>query len=360
MTAFVSRPPVSQPRGARVKRRRAARGSAPNASCACGREGRALASSALRSLPQIPLSLALFVASACSPACTAPEAKAPDQSSAAQQPGGAQSERDKARASLPKGEEIREARGVALDGLEDSQRESFYQLINSEPSACDQPQSIAQSLRDDASCRDSLIAAQFVADMLEAGATPTDIRGALEQVVHALQVREIPTKGRPVWGNPNAPVTVVVFADFTCPHCRVEAPKLRAAIEQFRGRAKLYYKHFPLSGPGHERSRPAAIAAEAALEQGKFWEMHDLIFANQEKLEDADLQSYAERIGLDMAKYKASVDAKRGEALVEADRVDGEKLELHGTPAVFINGREMHQLLFGGTVTGWIDDALKR
>jgi protein-disulfide isomerase len=320
----------------------------------------------LRSFPQIPLSLALVIASACSPACTAPEAKAPDEGSASQPgsgPGSAgsgNSERDKARADLPKGEEIREARGVSLDELGDSQRASFFQLINSEPSACDKPQSIAQSLRDDAACRDSLVAAQFIADMLRAGITPTDIRGALEEVVAALHVREIPVKGRPLYGNANAPVTVVVFADFTCPHCRAEAPKLRAAIDQFRGRAKLYYKHFPLSGPGHDRSRPAALAAEAALEQGKFWEMHDLIFANQDELDDAQLTSFAERIGLDMGKYKASVAAKRGEAMVEADRLDGEKLDIHGTPAVFVNGREMHQLLFGGSVAGWIDDALKR
>ena len=310
-------------------------------------------------LSQTPLSIALLVVSACT-ACTTPEAKAPDSSTASQPKEAPPSERDKARASLPKGEEIREARGVALDGLEDSQKESFYQLVNSEPSACDKPHSIAVSLRDDASCRDSLIAAQFIADMLGAGATPSDIREALEGVVKALHVREIPIKGRPVWGNENAPVTVVVFADFTCPHCRAEAPKLRAAIEQFRGRAKLVYKHFPLSGPGHERSRPASIAAEAALEQGKFWEMHDLIFANQDKLDDAQLQGFAEKLGLDMAKFKASVDAKKGEAMVEADRLDGEKLDIHGTPAVFVNGREMHQLLFGGSVTGWIDDALKR
>jgi protein-disulfide isomerase len=315
----------------------------------------------LRPFPHIPLTFALLAITACSPACTAPEAKSPDgPSTTATAKDEPPSERDRARESLPKGDEIREARGVALDKLSDSQRETFFQLINSEPSACDKPHSIAVSLRDDGSCRDSMIVAQLIADALAANATAPNIRDALEMVVAGLQPREIDTQGRPVWGSENAPVTVVVFADFTCPHCRADAPKIRATIEQFRGRAKLVFKYFPLSGPGHERGRPAALAAEAAHEQGKFWEMHDAIFANPNALEDEDLVAYAEKIGLDVGKFKASYQGKKGEARLEADRKDGEKLEIRGTPAVFVNGREMNELLFGGSLGGWIDDALKR
>ncbi len=315
----------------------------------------------MRPFPHIPLTFALLAITACSPACTAPEAKTPDgPDTAPSQKEGPPSERDKAREALPKGEEIREARGVSLDKLSDSQKQTFFQLINSEPSACDKPHSIAVSLRDDGSCRDSMIVAQLIADALAAGATPPNIREALEMVVAGLKPREIPTDGRPVWGSETAPVTVVVFADFTCPHCRAEAPKIRATIDQFRGRAKLVYKYYPLSGPGHERGRPAALAAEAAHEQGKFWEMHDQIFANPTALEDDDLVAYAEKIGLDVAKFKASYEGKKGDARIEADRKDGEKLEIRGTPAVFVNGREMNELLFGGSLGGWIDDALNR
>jgi protein-disulfide isomerase len=305
------------------------------------------------------LSLALLAVTACSPACTAPEAKTPEGSgptASADPP----SERDKARDALPKGEEIKEARGVALDKLDDAKKQTFFQLINSEPSACDKPHSIAVSLRDDGSCRDSLVVAQLIADALAAGATASAIREAMEMVVDSLHPREISIAGAPVWGSENAPVTVVVFADFTCPHCRAEAPELRKAVDQFRGRAKLVYKYFPLTGPGHERGRPAAIAAEAAHEQGKFWEMHDQIFANPNGLSDADFVTYAERIGLDVAKFKASYEARKGEARIDGDRKQGEELEIRGTPAVFVNGRLTNELLFGGTVAGWIDDALKR
>ncbi len=254
--------------------------------------------------------------------------------------------------------DVQEAPGIDTSRLTEPQRSSFFSLINSEPSACGKAHSLAVSLRDDPGCRDSRDVGQYMSDALAMGASVSDIKEYLEPLVNSLKPKEIDVKGRPLYGNENAPITVVVFADFECPHCRQEAPVLRQAIDQFRGRARLFYKHFPLSG--HVRARAAAIASVAAHEQGKFWAMHDLIFENQGALEDADIRRYAQRAGLDMAKFDASYSAKKGEALVEADRLEGEKLDITGTPAVFVNGRQTNQIMFGGTITGWIDDALKR
>ena len=300
----------------------------------------------------------LLILSVCSLACTAlaaspettialPPATGKDDASAGPVGGGP-----------PLGPEITEAKGVDLSRLTDPQKTSFFQLINSEPSACGKAHSLAVSLRDDASCRDSLSVSQFIADALASGASVSDIKDNLEPLVDALRPREINIQGRPVYGNERAPVTVVVFADFECPHCRQEAPVLRQAIDQFRGKAKLVYKHFPLSG--HVRAKAASIATVAAMEQGKFWEMHDIVFENQTALEDADIRKYAQKIGLDMAKFDASYKAKKGQDLVEEDRVEGEKLDIQGTPAVYVNGRYMNTALFGGTITGWIEDALRR
>ncbi|MBL9103293.1 MAG: thioredoxin domain-containing protein [Myxococcales bacterium] len=256
------------------------------------------------------------------------------------------------------GEQIMEARGVDLSKLGEPQKKSFFQIINSEPSACGKAHSLAVSLRDDSTCRDSLSVSQFVADMLGTGASPGDIKDNMEPLIASLQPRPIDIQGRPIYGNERAPVTVVVFADFECPMCKQEAPELRAAVDAARGRARLVFKHFPL--PMHPRAKPAAIAAAAAHEQGKFWAMHDQIFAHQEALSDADLRKYAEAAGLDLAKFDASYSARSGQTLVEADRAEGEKLNIAGTPAVFVNGREMNRFMFGGTVGGWIDDALRR
>ena len=293
----------------------------------------------------------LLILSACSPACTAPAATPettvapPRATGKVEDPAG-----DPAGGGGPSGPEITEAKGVDLSRLTEPQRTSFFQLLNSEPSACGKPHSLAVSLRDDASCRDSLSISQFIADALGSGASVSDIKDNLEPIVDSLRPREINIQGRPLYGNERAPVTVVVFADFECPHCRQEAPVLRQAIDQFRGKAKLVYKHFPLSG--HVRAKAAAIATVAAMEQGKFWEMHDLVFENQTTLEDPDLRRFAKQIGLDMAKFDAAYNAKKGQQLVEDDRIEGEKLEITGTPAVFVNGRYMNPYLFGGTITG--------
>ncbi len=297
-----------------------------------------------------------LVLAACTPACTPPQANAPASNEArADEPATGSGA---APASINPHDMIMEAKGVDVSKLTDAQRMSFFQLINGEPSACGKSHSLAKSLRDDSTCRDSLIVCQFAADRLATGASPSDVKEELEFVVDSLQPRTIATHGRPTHGNERAPVTVVVFADFECPHCKSEAPLIRQAVDQFRGRAKLVFKHFPLAM--HPRAKVAAIATEAGHEQGKFWAMHDIVFAHQTELSDQDLLRYAEQAGLDMAKFKEAFAAERTKAAVETDRADGEKLDIQGTPAVFVNGRYMNELLFGGTVTGWIDDALRR
>ena len=297
-------------------------------------------------------------ATACSPACTPPEAKSPESSGKGKTkaPGGGGS-----RDALPMPDDsdmIKEAKGVSLGKLTEAQKTSFFQIINTEPSPCKKGESIAKSLRDDDKCRNSMVVSQFVADKLGEGASPSAIGPALDIVKDALTPVEIDIEGRPVYGEPNAPVTVVVFADFECGHCKREAPVLRSTIEQFRGRAKLVYKHYPL--PFHKRAKIAAVAAEAAHDEGKFWKMHDLVFANQEKLSDADLEAYAQQLGLDMGKFKAAMADKDHVARVEKDQKDGSKLGISGTPTVYVNGRHMIEGLFGNSLAGWIDDALKR
>ena len=309
-----------------------------------------------------------FVA-ACSPACTPPDAKAPGTDEP-RGPGEARSdggvgkkaanivEHEKKKAELPKDDVLNEAPGVDTSRLSEAQRGVFFQVINTEPSACDKPHSLARSLKDDPGCRDSVIASQFVADGLASGAPASAVKHDLPIVIDMLHPRDIDVQNRPVYGSERAPVTVVVFADFQCPHCRAEAPVLRKAVDQFRGRAKLVYKHFPITG--HDRAKVAAIATEAAHEQGKFWEMHDLVFENQNDLSDDNIQKWAKQIGLDMEKFNASFKANKGKAVVEKDKADGEALGISGTPAVYVNGRQVIPQLFGGSVTAWIDDALKR
>ncbi|NVB43212.1 thioredoxin domain-containing protein [Pseudenhygromyxa sp. WMMC2535] len=315
-----------------------------------------------RSSLALALTTSVVLATTACSACTPP---GPDQPNAAgdRGPQTAQgSEPARTRKELdtpPEAEMIREAKGVDLSKLDEVKTNTFYTMINRELSACDEPHSLATSLRDDEQCRNSMIVAQFIADSLAKGATPSDIKIDIDAVVEALTPAEIDNTGRPTYGNENAPVTVTMFADFECPHCKAEAPVVRKAVQQYRGKAKLVFRNFPLRM--HARAEYAARACEAAHLQGKFWEMHDQVFDHQTQLEDEDLERYAAQIpGLDLAKWKADYASEAVELAVAKDRKVGEALDIQGTPAVYVNGRQLSPLLWNGELSMWIDDALRR
>ncbi len=270
-------------------------------------------------------------------ACTPPEAKTPEASgsSKSNNPSSKGGAGDGDAIPLPDDADlIKEARGVNLSKLTEPNKTTFFQLINTELSPCNRSQSLAKSLRDDDKCRDSLVVAQFVADSLASGATPTQIREAIDKLVDALTPKEIPVDGRPIYGSDKAPVTVVVFADFECPHCRAEAPKLQQTVDQFRGRARLIFKHFPLEF--HERAKVAAIATEAAAEQGKFWEMHDALFASPTEVRAQDFTALARKLDLDVARFEKDLAGPEIAAVVARDIEDAKSLGIRGTPSMLI------------------------
>jgi protein-disulfide isomerase len=147
-----------------------------------------------------------------------------------------------------------------------------------------------------------------------------------------------PTKG-PSRGPKDAPLQVVIFSDFQCPFCKRIEPTLAQLQKVYRGRVHLVWKNYPL--PFHDNAGPAAEAALAAQAQGKFWEMHDKLFANQQHLDRDTYERYAGELGLDLPRFKADLDGKRFKDQIEADRKDGEAVGVTGTPAVFINGRKI-------------------
>jgi protein-disulfide isomerase len=136
------------------------------------------------------------------------------------------------------------------------------------------------------------------------------------------------------------PVEIVLFSDFQCPYCALFAAPLREV--QAHGvdgvPVKVTFKHYPL--PMHERAPLAHQAALAAGEQGRFWEMHDLLFANQDRLDRGDLIAYAERLQLDVPRFRRDLDSDRLTRLVESDKADGNQLRVSATPTYFINGHE--------------------
>ncbi len=141
-----------------------------------------------------------------------------------------------------------------------------------------------------------------------------------------------------VIGASHAPVTIVEYGDFECPNCKQAAPALKLLLERFAGRVRIAFRHFPLEEV-HPHALAAAQAAECAAGQGKFWPMHDLLFANQQHLKTAQLRSYAEQLQLDLARYTAEMDdqvyLQRIREHMEGARHSG----VRGTPTFFVNGK---------------------
>ncbi len=140
-----------------------------------------------------------------------------------------------------------------------------------------------------------------------------------------------------VLGPLHAPVTVVEYGDFECPSCKQAAPGVRLLLKRYAGQVRVAYRHFPLEEV-HPHALAAAEAAESAGNQGKFWEMHDLLFANQAHLTAKHLRGYAERLELDMDRYTAEMDHHVHLQRIRQHMESGQRSRVRATPGFFVNG----------------------
>ncbi len=226
--------------------------------------------------------------------------------------------------------------GLDLSELKDEDRARFDKLVNTLASPCGDARSLRKAASGEGDCKRAPFAARFVLEMLKDGASDTDARE-----LYGLAYRNLDKKVEfkisdqvPHTGPTDARVTMVEFYDYGCPACKQFKPLLEELTKAFPQDVCLYYKQFPLAG--HPDSDEAAAAALAAHAQGKFKEMHDLLFADQFKHKMDDLRASAKSLGLDMGKFET--DFKAAVAKVEADRTEGGS-HVQGTPTLFINGR---------------------
>jgi len=149
----------------------------------------------------------------------------------------------------------------------------------------------------------------------------------------------IATDDQPAKGTATALVTIVAFTDFECPSCARQHPVLERIVSEFGDRVRLVVRDFPLSQ--HANARKAAEAAEAAREQGKYWEYVSVLFRNQSFLGIDKLRQYATELGLDRARFDASLDSGKFADKVQRDVLDGRRLGVNGTPTLYINGKRV-------------------
>ncbi len=149
---------------------------------------------------------------------------------------------------------------------------------------------------------------------------------------------EVNLKDHPFQGDPNkAKVIVAEYACFQCPFCAHVAPKLKGIDKKYKGKVAHYFKMFPVRT--HPRGVAAALASYAAMKQGKFWPMADMMFENRADLEDDDLLSYAKKVGLDVNKYNADIKSSPAMRFIEKDKLEGMRFGVESTPSFFVNGK---------------------
>ncbi|MEE8126066.1 MAG: thioredoxin domain-containing protein [Nitrospirales bacterium] len=151
---------------------------------------------------------------------------------------------------------------------------------------------------------------------------------------------EVSTDGAPFRGMAEAPVTLVEFSDFHCPFCKRVQPTLGKVLERYPKNVKLVFRDFPLDKL-HPQARRAAEAARCTIEQGKFWEYHDLLFTNAPRASSEDLRTYAGQVGLDESQFQSCLSDGGQQAAVQQDVEEGVRLGITGTPMFFINGRPL-------------------
>ena len=163
----------------------------------------------------------------------------------------------------------------------------------------------------------------------------------------------------PARGAAEAPVTIVEWSDFECPYCKRVLPTLEQLFEEYPTEVRLVFRHFPLHAI-HPNAQGAAEAAVCAQDQGAFWELHDLMFEEQDALTASDLKEKAERAGLDTEAFAACMEAEDTPERVEADRRAGIQVGVNGTPALFVNGRPLAGAVAYEDLAGVVEEELLR
>lgn len=159
-------------------------------------------------------------------------------------------------------------------------------------------------------------------------------------------------------GPDDAKITIVEWSDFQCPFCNRVNPTMKELEKEYGKDLRVAFKHNPL--PFHNRAMAAAQAAEAAGNQGKFWEMHDKLFANQRELTDENFEKWAKEIGLDVEKFKKDMADENVKKKIQQQQREGSVLGARGTPAFFINGRFLSGAQPKARFKAVIDEEMKK
>jgi protein-disulfide isomerase len=256
---------------------------------------------------------------------------------------------------------------VDFSGLSPVTAHALLRLLRTHDCTCGCGMKVAECRVNDPSCSYSKGVAAAMGDALRAGKNENDAIAAAKaskwgQGPQPSKLLEdpvvIPTAGSPERGPAGAKLTLVEFSDFQCPYCSLAVAKLNAVLAAYPAKARLIFKQFPLDT--HSQAGLAAAAAIAAHQQGKFWPMHDALFAHRNDLSRAGILAVAKSTGLDMKRFETDLDSPQTKQTVARDMADGDRAGVEGTPTVFINGRKYNGPLDLAMIRKILDEELKK
>jgi protein-disulfide isomerase len=256
--------------------------------------------------------------------------------------------------------------GVDLSKLSAAQKATALKILLEGDCSCGCKMKLAQCRVLDPSCSYSNGLAGAIVDALQHGKTATEAIAAANasKWAHVQQPKvlddpvPIPTAGSPVLGPQDARVTIVEFSDFQCPYCAAAVPQINAILKAYPSQVKLIFKQFPLEI--HSQADLAAAAAIAAQKQGKFWPLHDAMFANRDDLSRNNLLLLAKQTGMDMNRFGTDIDSTEVRETVVRDVQDGNRAGVEGTPTIFINGQKYNGPITVETLKPILDAQLKQ
>lgn len=233
---------------------------------------------------------------------------------------------------------------VDLSGLTPVQKRAVLKLLREEDCSCQCGMKAAECIMKDPNCTYSRAIAKIAIEGVKDGKTLAEISQLMDKSpkAHRPKLLEDPVKldvaGAPVKGPEDARITLVEFSDFECPYCSAAVTQVDRIMAAYPKDIKLIYKQFPLDT--HPHALMAAEASLAAKDQGKFWEMYEILFKNFRHLSHDNILVFAKEIGLDMDKFQADMASGKYKAIIEKDMKDGDAAGVYGTPAFYINGKQ--------------------
>jgi protein-disulfide isomerase len=227
-----------------------------------------------------------------------------------------------------------------LHELNDQQRAQFLEVAGDTFGHAGCNETLARCLGATVTDKHALRMAELVKALLLEGQQPHAVIEMVERYYASFAKenrQRLADQECPQLGDPKAPIAVVEFSDYQCPHCATVQRPLRELVRALPAKVRLCSKYFPL--PGHGRAQIAAASAEFARQKGKFWPMNDLLFAHQGELGDTELKEYARQIGLDGDAMLKQAYAGKFDVLIERQKKEGADAGVQATPTLFFNGR---------------------